>query len=78
VIGGFVYRGSAVPAATGRYFFGDHCSGTVWSLKVVDGKATDVRVEPFKVPGLGGFGEDSHGELYLMSVTTGDVFQLAG
>ena len=24
------------PAAVGRYFFGDYCSGTVWSLKVVE------------------------------------------
>ncbi len=25
VIGGYVYRGTAVPAAQGRYFFGDNC-----------------------------------------------------
>ena len=33
--GGFVYRGSAVPSARGRYFYGDNCSGAVWSLRVV-------------------------------------------
>ena len=33
VTGGYVYRGSAVPAARGRYFFGDYCSGSVWSLR---------------------------------------------
>ena len=32
VSGGFVYRGNAVPAAKGRYFYGDNCSGTVWSF----------------------------------------------
>ena len=78
VDGGFVYRGANVAAAVGRYFYGDNCSGTVWSLKVVNGKATDVRVEPFKVPGLSGFGQDSRGELYLLSVSTGDIFRLAG
>ena len=78
VDGGFVYRGAAVPSAVGRYFYGDNCSGTVWSLKVVGGQATDVRVEPFNVPGLSSFGTDSRGELYLMSVTTGDVYRLAG
>ncbi len=52
VTGGYVYRGSDVPAAVGRYFFGDYCSGTVWSLKVVDGKATGVRREPFDVSSL--------------------------
>ena len=34
ITGGYVYRGSAVPAATGRYFYGDYCCGTVWSLKL--------------------------------------------
>ena len=61
VEGGFVYRGTSVPAALGRYFYGDYCTGVVWSLKVVNGKATGVRVEPFKVDGLSGFGQDSQG-----------------
>ena len=78
VDGGFVYRGANVTAAVGRYFYGDNCSGIVWSLKVVNGKATDVRVEPFKVHGLSSFGQDSRGELYLMSVGSGDIFRLAG
>ena len=62
VTGGYVYRGTAVPAARGRYFFGDYCSGLVWSLK--DGKA---RREPFRVGELTSFGEDARGELYLVS-----------
>jgi glucose/arabinose dehydrogenase len=78
VIGGFVYRGASVKSAVGRYFYGDNCTGIVWSLKVVNGHATDVRVEPFKVPGLSAFGQDSQGELYLMSYWTGDIFRLAG
>ena len=45
VTGGYVYRGKDVPAAVGRYFFGDYCSGTVWSLRVVGGEATGVRRE---------------------------------
>ena len=39
VTGGFVYRGAAVSSARGRYFFGDYCSGRVWSTKVVGGEA---------------------------------------
>src|SRR3954447_1406077 len=34
VTGGFVYRGAAVRAARGRYFYGDYCAGTVWSFRV--------------------------------------------
>jgi len=76
VTGGYVYRGKAVPAAAGRYFYGDYCSGTIWSLKVVGGKARGVRREPFKVEGLSSFGEDSGGELYVMSLG-GDLLRLA-
>jgi glucose/arabinose dehydrogenase len=78
VTGGYVYRGRAAPAATGRYFFGDYCSGTVWSLKVAGARAGSVRREPFKVEGLSSFGEDARGELYLMSVTTGGLYRLQG
>jgi len=65
VTGGYVYRGHAVAAAAGRYFFGDYCSGTIWSLRVENGSATDVRREPFNVGQLSSFGEDAAGELYL-------------
>ena len=47
--GGYVYRGRAVSGAVGRYFFGDYCSGIVWSLRMQNGTATDVRREPFEV-----------------------------
>jgi glucose/arabinose dehydrogenase len=76
VTGGYVYRGSKVPAAAGRYFYGDYCSGNVWSLKIVGGRATSLREEPFKVQGLSSFGQDSAGELYLMSVSSGDLYRL--
>ncbi len=76
VSGGYVYRGKLVPAAAGRYFYGDYCSGIVWSLKIAGGRATSVRREPFKVPGLSSFGESTTGELYLMSVDSGDLFRL--
>ena len=61
ITGGYVYRGTAVPAAAGRYFYGDYCSGTVWSLKLVGGTARQIRQEPFKVASLTSFGEDAAG-----------------
>jgi glucose/arabinose dehydrogenase len=78
VTGGYVYRGSKVRAAAGRYFYGDYCSGNVWSFKLAGGKATSLRREPFTVKGLSSFGEDTSGELYLMSVDSGDLLRLAG
>jgi glucose/arabinose dehydrogenase len=75
VTGGYVYRGSAVPAARGRYFYGDYCSGTIWSLRAVKGKLRGVRREPFRVPSLSSFGEGPAGELYATSLN-GTIYRL--
>jgi glucose/arabinose dehydrogenase len=75
VTGGFVYRGEGIPAAQGRYFYGDYCSGNVWSLALRDGKATGIRRHRFRVGALSSFGEDAAGELYLVSLE-GNVFRL--
>ena len=61
ITGGYVYRGSNVPAAAGRYFYGDYCSGEVWSRK-----GGSSRKEVFEVPQIASFGEDAAGELYLV------------
>jgi glucose/arabinose dehydrogenase len=76
ITGGYVYRGAAVPAAAGRYFYGDYCSGTVWSLKLVGGRARQIRQEPFKVASLTSFGQDAAGELYAVS-GAGTIYRLA-
>ena len=75
VIGGFVYRGRAVPAARGRYFFGDNCASRIRSLAAPGGTA--ARDEPMRVDGLSSFGEDARGELYLASIQSGKVYKLA-
>jgi glucose/arabinose dehydrogenase len=75
VIGGFVYRGRDVPSARGRYFYGDTCSGSVWSVRA--GSASPrPREEPFTVGQLASFGEDASGELYLVARGAGAVVRL--
>ena len=76
VTGGFVYRGEAIPAAEARYFYGDYCSGFIWSLALRNGRAVDVRRHNIELNGLSSFGEDAAGELYLVSLT-GSVYRLA-
>ena len=73
VTGGYVYRGRRVPAARGRYFYGDYCTGRVWSVS--PGRPAEVRVELELGTTLASFGEDEAGELYLVS-RTGRVFRL--
>jgi glucose/arabinose dehydrogenase len=74
VTGGYVYRGKAIPPLTGRYIYGDYCTGQVWSLDPAD--PARVRLELELGTTLVSFGEDPGGELYLVS-RTGRVFLLA-
>ena len=73
VTGGYVYRGREVPAARGRYFYGDYCTGRVWSVS--PDRPDEVRVELELGTTLASFGEDEAGEQYLVS-RTGRVFRL--
>jgi glucose/arabinose dehydrogenase len=68
ITGGYVYRGSAVPAARGRYFYGDYCSGKIWSLRISRGRAVDTRAESTSIDGLSSFGQSANGELYAVSL----------
>jgi len=67
VIGGYVYRGTRVPKARGRYILGDLCSGTIWSFRVgPTGRASKVTTMRGYVPSLSSFGQDANGELYAL------------
>jgi glucose/arabinose dehydrogenase len=68
VTGGYVYRGKRISGYAGRYFYGDYCSGTVWTLTIQDGKAVGVRREGFRIPNLSSWGLDAAGELYATSL----------
>jgi hypothetical protein len=60
IIGGFVYRGKALPALAGHYLFGDYVSGRIWALSPVDGspKPTVELIAREKGGGVVAFGED--------------------
>jgi glucose/arabinose dehydrogenase len=68
VAGGYVYRGSAIPALQGLYFYGDFCQRWVHSFRYANGQATEVTDWPTLRPAssLTSFGEDAAGELYLL------------
>lgn len=69
VIGGHVYRGAKVPAARGRYFFADLCTGAISSFKVgPKGRASAVTALAGKIRSISSFGEDANGELYAVSL----------
>jgi glucose/arabinose dehydrogenase len=77
VTGGYVYRGSAVPALSGTYFYADYCAGFVRSFRYQNGQPTDQKEWPLLSPTGGlitSFGEDAAGELYIMT-QGGDLFK---
>jgi glucose/arabinose dehydrogenase len=78
VTGGYVYRGAAIPALQGEYFFGDFCSGFVRSLHVEGGSASGQRDWPELAPGdsITSFGQDAGGEIYVVTAG-GAVFRVA-
>jgi glucose/arabinose dehydrogenase len=78
VTGGYVYRGTKAPASVGRYFFGDWCTGTIWSLRIEDGSAADLRQERTRIGQLSSFGEGSDGTIYAVSVGSGELYRLVG
>jgi uncharacterized repeat protein (TIGR03806 family) len=65
IIGGYVYRGSALPNLTGRYLFGDCNLGIVWAT--TDERAHGPITQQFNSPfvEIVTFGQDRDGELYL-------------
>jgi glucose/arabinose dehydrogenase len=71
ITGGLVYRGAALPALTGQYFFSDFCDGHIRSLTYADGQAigeTDWTDQLGAQGQVTSFGTDSAGELYVMTI----------
>ncbi len=67
VTGGVVYRGDRIGALSGKYIFGDHVSGHIWSLQRNSG-STPPTVE--RIAGLGGvsaFGVDPFNQDVLLA-----------
>jgi glucose/arabinose dehydrogenase len=87
VVGGTVYRGSAIPRWRGRFFFLDGGLTRIYSMRVIDGVATDIRDHtdelnnglhspdhPMLIPIA--FGSDANGEMYVLEYW-GRIVQIA-
>lgn len=77
VTGGYVYRGSALPALLGHYFYGDYCNGWVRSFRL-QGQTVSQEFDWTSLrPGgqITSFGEDARGELYVL-IASGKVFRI--
>jgi glucose/arabinose dehydrogenase len=75
VTGGYVYRGSALPALRGWYLFADFASGHVWAMKGPGGARRALPGADGKVTQIASFGQDAAGELYVVSLA-GSVYKI--
>jgi len=75
ITGGIVYRGPALSALQGRYFFADYCRGVVEGLRYEDGAATDLVDTGESLGSVTSFGTDAAGEM-LVVTDDGLVFRM--
>ena len=66
VTGGYVYRGTKVPAIHAHYVFADFCSGTIWMIPRTGGLSTRKTLLFDTTMSISSFGEDESGELYVV------------
>ena len=76
ITGGYVYRGSNFPSLNGYYFYGDYCSGRLFSLHkdpTLGWTSAQLVNTPYAIST---FGEDEQGELYLADLGTGKIYNI--
>jgi glucose/arabinose dehydrogenase len=75
IIGGYVYRGRAIPALNGAYVFGDSCRSPLVGVVRDGDDVADQRDLGVEVESLTSFGEDPDGEVYAVA-RGGTVYRL--
>lgn len=76
IVGGYVYRGSALPELAGRYLYSDFCGGYLRSFFASGSGITEQR--DWGIGNLGNvvsFGQDGQGELYLVGAN-GSIWKI--
>ena len=68
VVGGFIYRGDALPELQGHYFYGDNCKN--WLRSFDPANPEDVRTWDFgeDIGQVFSFGVDAQDELYVLTI----------
>jgi len=75
ITGGYVYRGSAIPAIQGYYFYSDYCNAYFNGLKWPNLTPLDFTSLISPGSGITSFGQDAKGELYIMRLG-GEVYRI--
>ena len=76
VIGGYVYRGSNIPALVGQYVFGDFCTGEIWAVPSGASRpASKVLLRDTSLT-ISSFGEGGSNELYVLDRGGGRMYAI--
>ena len=75
ITGGYVYRGAAIPALAGIYVYADFCGGELRGVAQQDGAVDSEGSLDQVVAFPSSFGQDSDGELYVLSLE-GPVYRI--
>ena len=74
VVGGYRYRGSAVPSLAGQYLYTDECQGQIYAATGT-GESWTSHALNLKTSNPASFGEDANGELYVLSLS-GPIYRI--
>ncbi|MCZ6733370.1 MAG: PQQ-dependent sugar dehydrogenase, partial [Gammaproteobacteria bacterium] len=66
ITGGFVYRGTKIPALCGTYIYGDYVTKKIWGLRYDGKKVTNQRQLVKSRYSISSFGQDEALELYVV------------
>jgi glucose/arabinose dehydrogenase len=76
VTGGFVYRGTKIPALAGMYVFTDYCDGKLRALTPSAGRTFHALDLGVSITAVSSFGEGRDRELYVLSQSRG-IYRIA-
>ncbi len=77
-VGGYVYRGTAIPSLVGKYICGDYGSGRTWVLTLVRSDSASAQLLTDESYPISSFGVDENNEVYHCSYSSGRLYKLTG
>lgn len=82
IIGGEVYRGSAIPALDGFFLFADYCSGEIFAARFDAGRTDilnlteDLQGCDIDLTAITGFSLDEDGEVLILARGSGIIYKI--
>jgi glucose/arabinose dehydrogenase len=78
ITGGYVYRGSAIPALYGKYIYGDYVSGRTFVLTYEGVSLASAQLLTDETNLISAFGVDTSNNIYYCSLGNGRIYKLIG